>query len=237
MLDLVEHMERIKSPLPISHATLADYCFRLQAYAKALHHRELQFYRDTTSSTTMEALVDINAMLRQHDAALGTLNLASQEYDVRNPEIWYEKLGQWEEAFQQYEAMGKHGAHSEESILGRLRCLRALGRWELVANLTAQVWPYCNKRLRSQLAPLGAAGAWHMEAWSSLDMYCSAMDPSVGDRPFYDAVSCIHQDKLSEALMNIAEARDLLDPELTSFLDESPDRLDRYLHWTNNFRY
>ncbi|KAF8573454.1 atypical PIKK FRAP protein kinase [Ramaria rubella] len=232
MLDLVEYMERNETPLPISHSSMADYCFHLQAYAKALHHRELQFFQDF-ASTTIEALIDINAMLRQSDAALGTLNLACQHYNVRNPETWYEKLGQWDDALRLYETMGQQSCDSQDNVLeisfvGRLRCLHALGKWEQVTALTAQKWPYSGSDLQSQLAPIGAAGAWHTGAWTALQTYYSAMEVNSGDRAFYEAVSAIQRNRLPHAMVNILKARDLLDPELTSLLDESPDRLDRF---------
>ena len=209
---------------------MADYCFRLQAYAKALYHRELQFFHDFAPST-IEALIDINAMLRQGDAALGTLNLARQHYDVPNPESWYEKLGQWNDALRLYE--GKETARSSQNedydiFLGRLRCLHALGDWEQLAALAARKWPQDNSQLQSMIAPLGAAAAWHTGAWEPLEIYLSAMERNSGDRAFYHAVSCIQQNQLSRALSHITAARNLLDPELTSLLDESPDRLDRY---------
>jgi serine/threonine-protein kinase mTOR len=227
MLDLVEYMERTENPLPVSHGSMADNCFRLQAYAKALHHRELQFFQDFAPST-IEALIDINAMLRQGDAALGTLNLARQHYEVANPETWYEKLGQWNDALQIYQGKEDSPEGTHELIIGKLRCLHALGEWEQVTALAAQKWSHDDSKLRSTLASLGAAGAWHTGSWTLLQTYFSAMERNSGDRAFYSAVSYIQQNRLSHALSDVYAARDLLDPELTSLLDESPDRLDRY---------
>lgn len=227
MLDLVEFMERTNKPLPVSHSSMADGCFRLQAYAKALHHRELQFFQDFAPST-IEALIEIYAMLRQGDAALGTLNLARQHYEVHNPESWYEKLGQWSDALRIYEGKEDSRDGTHDVTIGKLRCLHALGEWEQVTTLAAQQWSLDNNKQQSILASLGAAGAWHTGSWKSLETYFSAMAGNSGDRPFYSAVSCVQQNRLSDALSDIYAARDLLDPELTSLLDESPDRLDRY---------
>lgn len=227
MLDVVEYMERNSAPLPISYGFLAEHSFSHKAYAKALHYKELEFFRDP-SPITIEALVEINALLRQGDAALGTLNLAREHYKVEHPEVWYEKLGQWSDALQLHEAMDVEGLNQHTSFVGRLRCLHALGEWEQLTALAAQKWPQIDSQLRAQIAPFGAAGAWHMGAWKSLDQYCSVMEPDSGDRAFYCAVSSIHQNRLPSALANILKARDLLDPELTSLLDESPDSLDRY---------
>lgn len=224
-------MERNNTPFRLSHGQMAEYCFNLRAYAKALHHRELQFFQDFTPST-IESLIEINAMLRQSDAALGTLNLARQNYEIRNPESWYEKLGQWNEALQLYQAMDSRDymeiERANDSLLGQLRCLHALGEWEQVTSLTSKIWEDSDEQLRKQLAPLGAAGAWQIESWDELEKYYSAIDASNGDRFFYEAISSLQRNRLPNALLNITKARDLLDPEFTSLLDESPDRLDRF---------
>lgn len=229
MLDMTEDMERNKSPLPIAHSLMAHHCFNLQAYAKALHHRELQFFKDQGNHDTVESLIEINAMLRQSDAALGTLNLACQLFRVDNPVAWYEKLGQWDEAALLYNEMERNADEGtrQQISLGKLRCFHALGEWNQALQLTSNLWQECDTLLRAQIAPIGAAAAWHTEMWSDLETYWSAMDRSSGDRAFYSAVSSIQKNRLPSALSNISLARDLLDPELTSLLDESPDRLDR----------
>lgn len=233
MLDMAEEMERNKNRIPISHSMMADYCFNLRAYAKALHHRELQFFQEQTPAT-IESLIEINAMLRQDDAALGTLNLARQHFHVRNPESWYEKLGQWDEALRLYTDMERTQLDDnafQELLCSRLRCLHALGEWEQALEVAGQLWSDSDQQLRLQVAPFGAAAAWHTESWPILELYWSAMDPNSGDRAFYGAISSLQRNRLPSALSNIANARDLLDPELTSLLDESPDRLDRYIRF------
>ncbi|KIJ23122.1 hypothetical protein M422DRAFT_196325, partial [Sphaerobolus stellatus SS14] len=150
---------------------MADYCFNLRAYAKALHHRELQFFQEQSHST-IESLIEINAMLRQEDAALGTLNLARQHFDVPNPESWYEKLGQWDDALRIYNGMEEDELDDEAHqamLLGRLRCLHALGEWTEASQVALQLWSDSDRQLRQQLAPLGAAAAWHTEAWGQLE--------------------------------------------------------------------
>jgi FKBP12-rapamycin complex-associated protein len=44
------------------------------------------------------------------------------------------------------------------------------------------------------------------------------------DRSFYRAILAVHQNQFPKALAQIAKARDLLDPELTSFVGESYGR-------------
>ncbi len=77
-------------------------------------------------------------------------------------ESWYEKLGRWEEALEAYERKQPSVADPNESIglvLGRMRCLRALGEWGKLWNLARDAWSdVCDvPRLRKQVR-----GAW---AW------------------------------------------------------------------------
>ena len=53
-----------------------------------------------------------------------------------------------------------------------------------------------------------------------MDDYIATMRPDSPDRAFYRAILSIHQNQFSKALAHIAKARDLLDPELTSFVGE-----------------
>lgn len=67
---------------------------------------------------------------------------------------WYERLGRYEEALRGYEARWHSAvaeraqwdaaapapAHARHSLLGLLRCLQALGQWEVLGNLCTSVW-------------------------------------------------------------------------------------------------
>lgn len=71
-------------------------------------------------------------------------------------ESWYEKLGRWEEALEAYERKQPSVSDPTESIglvLGRMRCLRALGEWGKLWNLARDAWPdVCDvPKLRKQV--------------------------------------------------------------------------------------
>ncbi|KAE9388358.1 hypothetical protein BT96DRAFT_1004277 [Gymnopus androsaceus JB14] len=80
-LDLAEFMEHEEKPLPIEHCTLGEYALKYLAYAKALHHKELEYWSEPSTST-IEALISINTRLQWHDAAWGT-SLIARDIMVR----------------------------------------------------------------------------------------------------------------------------------------------------------
>jgi FKBP12-rapamycin complex-associated protein len=57
-----------------------------------------------------------------------------------------------------------------------------------------------------------------------MDDYIATMRSDSPDRAFYRAILSIHQNQFPKALQQIAKARDLLDPELTSFVGEGYGR-------------
>jgi len=76
LLALAEYMERHDSALPISVRTLGEVATSCNAFAKALHYHELDYYiHESTqgSSRLVEALVSVHNSLKQPEAALGVL--------------------------------------------------------------------------------------------------------------------------------------------------------------------
>ena len=57
-----------------------------------------------------------------------------------------------------------------------------------------------------------------------MDDYIQTMKPDSADRPFYRAILAVHQNQFPKAMQQIAKARDLLDPELTTLVGESYGR-------------
>ena len=57
-----------------------------------------------------------------------------------------------------------------------------------------------------------------------MDDYIATMKQDSPDRPFYRAILAVHQNQFPKAMKQIAFARDLLDPELTSLVGESYGR-------------
>ncbi|KAF8892145.1 phosphatidylinositol 3-kinase [Infundibulicybe gibba] len=223
LLNLAEFMEHEEKPLPIEHRTLGEYAMKFMAYAKALHYKELEFFSES-SPTIIEALISINTRLQQHDAAWGTLLTAREQYDVTKHEEWYERLGRWQEALVAYERKAETDPGAPEVQIGRMKCLHALGEWDQLAAQVEETWSNANHDDRREIAPMAAAAAWSLNEWDSMDDYIATMKPDSPDRAFYRAILSVHQNQFPKALVHIAKARDLLDPELTSFVGEGYGR-------------
>ncbi|KIK95251.1 hypothetical protein PAXRUDRAFT_33077 [Paxillus rubicundulus Ve08.2h10] len=223
LLSLAEFMEHEEKPLPIEHRTLGEYAMRFHAYAKALHYKELEFFTET-SPNIIEALIGINTKLQQHDAAWGTLVIAREQYDVSKHEEWYERLGRWQEALAAYEKKAEEDPDAPDMQIGRMKCLHALGEWDQLAAQVEENWSNANHEDRREIAPMAAAAAWSLHEWDSMDDYITAMRNDSPDRAFYKAILSVHQNQFPKALREIGKARDLLEPELTSFVGEGYGR-------------
>ena len=223
LLDLAEFMEHEEKALPISNSTLGEYAMRFHAYAKALHYKELEFFGETSPSI-IESLISINSKLQQHDAAWGTLLIAREQYDVTKHEEWYERLGRWQEALQTYERKALEDPDNKEVTLGRMKCLHALGEWDQLMVNIEEHWTEASHEDRREMAPLAAAAAWSLTDWDAMDDYIATMKPDSADRPFYRAILAVHQNQFAKAMAQIAKARDMLDPELSSLAGESYGR-------------
>ncbi|OBZ74140.1 Phosphatidylinositol 3-kinase tor2 [Grifola frondosa] len=223
LLNLAEFMEHEEKALPIENRTLGEYAMKYHAYAKALHYKELEFFTET-SPTIIEALISINSKLQQHDAAWGTLLIAREQYDVSKHEEWYERLGRWQEALDTYDKKALEDPDSLDVAIGRMKCLHALGEWDQLAIQVEENWANASHEDRREIAPMAAAAAWSLNDWDSMDDYIATMKPDSADRPFYRAILAVHQNQFPKAMAQIAKARDLLDPELTSLVGESYGR-------------
>lgn len=223
LLNLAEFMEHEEKPLPIEHRTLGEYAMKYMAYAKALHYKELEFFSES-SPAVIESLISINTRLQQHDAAWGTLLTAREQYDVTKHEEWYERLGRWQEALVAYERKAETDPDDQDVQIGRMKCFHALGEWDSLATQVEQTWSTANHEYRREIAPMAAAAAWSLHEWDQMDDYITTMKPDSPDRAFYRAILSVHQNQFPKALVHIAKARDLLDPELSSFVGEGYGR-------------
>ncbi|KAG5650773.1 hypothetical protein H0H81_011098 [Sphagnurus paluster] len=223
LLNLAEFMEHEEKPLPIEHRTLGEYAVKYMAYAKALHYKELQFFSES-SPAVIESLISINTRLQQHDAAWGTLLTAREHYDVTEHEEWYERLGRWQEALMAYERKAEIDPNDQDIQIGRMKCLHALGEWDHLAAQVEQTWANASHEYRREIAPMAAAAAWSLHEWDLMDDYITTMKADSPDRAFYRAILFVHQNQFPKALVQIAKARDLLDPELSSFVGEGYGR-------------
>ncbi|KAF8519025.1 phosphatidylinositol 3-kinase [Hysterangium stoloniferum] len=223
LLNLAEFMEHEDKRLPIENRTLGEYALQFQAYAKALHYKELEFFRESTP-TIVEALIGINTKLQQHDAAWGTLTVAREQYDVTKHEEWFERLGRWQEALVAYDKKAELDPHAPDVVLGRMRCLHALGEWDRLSQLVHENWVGAGNDGRREIAPLAAAAAWSLREWDRMDEYIGVMPNDSPDRSFYRAILAVHRNQFTKAANQIVKARDLLDPALTAVVGDNPGR-------------
>ncbi|KAI0040710.1 atypical/PIKK/FRAP protein kinase [Auriscalpium vulgare] len=223
LLNLCEFMEHEDQRLPIENSTLGEYALKYHAYAKALHYKELEFFGEM-SAPIIEALININTRLQQHDAAWGTLLIAREQYDVSKHEEWYERLGRWQEALKTYERKAQEDPDSPEVAIGRMKCLHALGEWDQLAAQVEENWSTASHEDRREIAPMAAAAAWSLNDWDSMEDYIATMKSDSQDRAFYRAILSVHQNQFPRALTHITKARDLIDHELTSLIGESYGR-------------
>lgn len=223
LLNLAEFMEHDDKPLPISIGTLAQYAQRCHAYAKALHYKELEFYEEPTS-VTIEALITINNQLQQSDAAVGILKHAQLHHDLEVKESWHEKLQRWDDAMAAYARRLKHEPNNLEAVLGKMRCLHALGEWEQLSELAQEKWGTANADTKRNVAPLAAAAAWGLGHWDDMDAYIKVMSPHLPDKAFFSAILCLHRNSFEKASNHILTARDLLVTEITALVSESYNR-------------
>jgi len=224
LLNLSEFMEHDDKALPIDIRMLGMYAGKCHAYAKALHYKELEFNAEQSPSA-VEALITINNNLQQSDAAFGMLRKARSYQDVDLKETWFERLGRWEEALAAYQRRETEEPYSFEVTMGKLRCLHALGEWDVLSSLAEDTWVRAsadgNQRAIAQPA---AAAAWGLGQWELMDKYVGAMKPDSTDQSFFGAILSIHRNQYDDAYLHIAKARDGLDTELSAMLGESYNR-------------
>ncbi|KAI9797251.1 MAG: phosphatidylinositol kinase- protein kinase tor1 [Piccolia ochrophora] len=223
LLNLAEFMEHDDKALSIDIRTLGVYAAKCHAFAKALHYKELEFMQDTTSQS-VEALISINNQLQQTDAAFGILRKAQAYQDVGVKETWYEKLQRWEEALQAYQRRELEEPDMLDITMGKMRCLHALGEWEVLSTLAQEKWVQAPGEYRRAIAPLGAAAAWGLGQWELMDNYLSVMKVQSPDRSFFGAILSLHRNQFEEAILHIEKAREGLDTELSAVLGESYNR-------------
>ncbi|WPH02862.1 Hypothetical protein R9X50_00573000 [Acrodontium crateriforme] len=225
LLNLAEFMEHDDKALPIDVRTLGMYAGKCHAFAKALHYKEIEFNAEQNASA-VEALISINNQLQQTDAAFGILRKAQGYNDVDLKETWFEKLQRWEEALTAYQKReAEEGENAGfEVVMGKMRCLHALGEWDTLSTIAQDKWMAAGSEQRKRIAPLAAAAAWGMGQWELMDSCLAVMKPQSPDRSFFGAILSIHRNQFEQAHLHISRARDGLDQELSALLGESYTR-------------
>jgi FKBP12-rapamycin complex-associated protein len=221
-------MEHDDKALPIDIRVLGREAARCHAYAKALHYKELEFLQDQSSSA-VEALIMINNQLQQSDAAIGILRKAQLYKDgIQLRETWFEKLERWEEALAFYikreREIPEDQAVPVEIVMGKMRCLHALGEWDALAHLAGNTWQNSAPEIQRRIAGLATTAAWGLGKWDSMDNYLQSMKRFSPDRSFFSAILALHRNQFREALACIEQAREGLDTELSALVSESYTR-------------
>ena len=220
-------MEHDDKALPIDIRVLGREAGRCHAWAKALHYKELEFLQDQ-SSGAVEALIQINNQLQQYDAAIGILRKAQLYKDgIQLRETWFEKLERWEEALEFYQKREQEYPEQAETfdiIMGKMRCLHALGEWDSLSALAQDKWHTSTLEIKRAVAPLATAAAWGLGEWDLMDDYLSVMKPNTPDRSFFGAALALHRNQFREAAHYVQKAREGLDTELSALVSESYNR-------------
>ncbi|TPP57014.1 Target of rapamycin [Fasciola gigantica] len=221
-------------PLPLSLSVLADRAMKNRAYAKALYYKEQEFLeelekRSSPSPATLSCLLTIYSKLQLEEAAAGVLIYATRNPNDKlvNEEVWREKLHDWKHALNLYERKLEDDRIKDKNalILGRMRCLRALGQWAPLNAMAWERWEQVDENMRAEMAPLACSAAWATNSWDQVEKYVSALPANDSfDGAFYRAVLKIHSGFYSEACDYVAKARNVLDADLTTMAGESYDR-------------
>lgn len=234
LLNLAEFMEHDEKSLPLDPRTLGVLAEKCHAFAKALHYKELEFESNPTS--VVEGLISINNHLHHPDAAIGMLEYARKDLDMHLKDNWYEKLQRWEEALHAYERRIASGrlvpgsAPFLEAILGRLRCLAALGEWEELARCCRDVWAAgVEPFIRREVAMLGAYASWNTAQWGDMADYTHVIqgkgNQGTGSTGlFLAAVVATKRHDFQQALRLVDNAREALGTDLAALIGESYDR-------------
>lgn len=227
ILNLAEFMEHCdKGPLPLDGHLLGEHAMLCRAYAKALHYKEEEFQEmgENATGEVVEALISINNKLQQKEAAEGLLQYVMQSGSEIQVQVrWYEKLHNWEKALGLYEEKLSTMFH-EESCLGQMRCLEAMGEWGKLHDVVEKNFSLIQDNYKQKVCRLAAASSFGLHNWGSMERYVSIIPQDSQDGSFYRAILAIHKEDYRKAQEYIDKTRDMLDTELTAMAGESYER-------------
>ena len=216
--------------LPLGICLLGNLASSSNAYAKALHYKEIEY--EATPDTCIEQLIQINNQLHLSDAAVGVLHY-SQKYHSDVTQVkdeLYEKLGRWEEALEAYERKQLQMPLQTELTMGRIRCLNALGESEVVLRVIKNTEDKLEESgQREAVAVFAARAAFDLGDWKLLAKYLAKANPSSPGVPFYQAALLIHQGDYETAEELITEARAAIGRTLAPIIGEGYARV--YNHY------
>ncbi|QQP56713.1 Serine/threonine-protein kinase TOR, partial [Caligus rogercresseyi] len=216
ILNLAEFMERCdKGPLPLDPILLGNRPCGEDEFHKA------------PSVPVLEALIAINNKLGQKEAAAGLLDWGRKNLpgDIKVQERWYEKLHDWERALKEYEAKALEAPQDPELVLGKMRCLEAMGDWSDLHSISKKVWETAAPDTRNSMARMASTAAWGLQDWEAMEKFVNCLPKESQDGGFYRAVLSIHHENWTYAEKLIDMTRDLLDREVTALSLESYQRV------------
>lgn len=224
LLDLAEYMEHNEKPLPIDIKVLASLAMKCRAYAKALYYKETEYRRGVTTAL-VEDIISINYQLQLHEAAQGMLKEAQRTQGVTIKLAWYEKLQKWSTALEAYEKAQLENPKDIEITLGRMRCMHDLGKWDSLSELCLQTWATEKTGPKKvEIATLALSANLNLYRWDMMDTYVETLSTQSLDGCFYQALLCVHKNKVAQAKSFINEARNVAAAELTALMGESYSR-------------
>ena len=218
LLDLVEYMES-EDALPIDKVSLGRLALSSAAYAKALRYAEDNYRLNPEEN--VEKMISLYTQLGLPDAALGVLGQARRQFQIELDESWMERLLRWDTALELYEDKLRVEPGSISAAMGKLRCLKALGEWNLLSLAADDLWEGCQPAMKPRVAAFAVGAAHNIRDWDLARKYLDAISLSNEDGNFYRAISCIAQGSYQEAQTFIIEARKQTDVEMTALVAES----------------
>jgi hypothetical protein len=273
LLKLAEYMEMQDEPLSLDTVLLADQAKSANMFAKCLYTREIEFASKNLapSNECIDSLIAVNNELGLSDNAVGMLqHLRSHYPDIAIQSAWLEKLCHWEDAKKSYDderlRLYSRSFDSQDdsqkrvsavpcskpwvtSMLGKMRCLHALGEYEQLEECASALknqikgtvdvsadgfnpWEYLDEVQR-----LGANAAWMLGKWSAMDTFLE--DEQHGEEnvdvvldqntSFYRAIMAIHNKDYDRADWLISDTRSKLAGSIGSLLSEKYSRAYRAL--------
>jgi serine/threonine-protein kinase mTOR len=216
VLNLAEFMEHDENTLPLETSTLGSLAEKCNAYAKALYYREIEF--EANPINTIESLISINYGLQQPEAAMGILIYAQKNLQIELKEDWYQKLHRWEDALLSYRMKQLKNPDSQEIIIGKLQCFKALSDWDNLAHISQEIWTNSHshsfskeatENIKTNIAELSACAALNLGQWENLQQYVQYIQQPTYEKIFYQCLLAIHAG-------NFEHAQELID-KYTSF--------------------
>lgn len=228
LLNLAEFMEHDDHKL-FDARTLGDLAFKCKAYAKALHYKEVEFYTSAPSPKIIEALISLNNLLHQHEAAYGIRMYAKLKGWGDLSQAWVSEFHRWQDADELHEIINERlmadpaAAQQQELTLMRMKCLKALSNWARLLDLAESKWKSTEKdpSYRKDVAAFAAAASWNLGRWEQLNKYANGMDSGSFEHCFYSAIMSIHDGNYTQSKKVLDKAWDIVDNKLPGLLRES----------------